>query len=88
MRTDQEKRQTRLFGSGKIKRKAGKGVLHTTEQLCEASRIGSRVISDTPTVSFSISKSVCHAVVRCVEAVEFPKVCYTKLLHPAAAVWL
>lgn len=36
-RTDQEKGQTRLFRSHEIERKAGKWVLHTTEQLCEAS---------------------------------------------------
>lgn len=39
-------------------------------------------------MSFSISKSVCRAVVRCVEAVELPKLCCTELLCPAAAVWL
>ena len=37
METDQEKGQARLFGSGEIERRAGKGVLHTTEQLREAS---------------------------------------------------
>lgn len=41
-RTDQ------IIGSGEIERKKGKRVLHTTEQLCEASGVGPQILSDTP----------------------------------------